>query len=384
MRDNMQSFPILNNELILKCFDAILSLYSNDLIKLLEAAQKATVNDHRPIVVLPSEIDKQIDVLKHRMLRTADRYGQSLLITWIEELYEELISSSGAIGVSISVFLNTIVIPMNDGSTVSFTSDKKWVWSCDIEAEPDKMDIILGLRCKNYPSKEIVKDYVFHYVQQAIHAYKLNKPAVAMSLLSISLEGTLRDALEIKGYSYTPGFPTEDAYEINDMHVSKLIDGYKVSFPSGMPQNHTDFLSAPDSASHEVVRIKRLLKNGKRYLEIRDADNLLDFWSSDRVATAGRIKIGGLGTAISIGRNQAGFLSAIDLPPDLDEVILAVRNNLIHLSGSAMNKFVAKDIYGNNISLDEFLKNKNRVFDAVYAIGNAVARIYEKIASSTL
>ncbi len=136
--------------------------------------------------------------------------------------------------------------------------------------------------------------------------------------------------------------------------------------------------------AHEVVKIKRIRKNDRNFLEIRGADGILDFWSSNTVVQAGETQIGGLGAAINISRNQANILAPTDLPPDLDKVIQAVRNNLIHLSGSAMNEEVTKNHLNESISLGDFLKNKNRVFDAVCTIGETINIIFNRISSETL
>jgi hypothetical protein len=88
--------------------------------------------------------------------------------------------------------------------------------------------------------------------------------------------------------------------------------------------------------------------------------------------------------ALDIGRNHVNIITSTDLPPDLDNVIQAVRNNLIHLSGDAMRQEVSRDSSGHPILLEAFLKDNNRVFDAIWTIGEAINGIYEKIANGTL
>ncbi len=379
----MNSFPIINNHVLSSLFDEIVTLYSSDKIKLLEAALRATINEHQPFTITPNDVNNQIPVLKNRILRTADSYGQSLLIRWIEELYDNLIDT-GAVGVSNQNFIETIKIKLADNSHIKFLSYKKWVWVWEIDVEGNTGQISQYIRCKEYPSTIIVRDYILQYVEQAINAYNNRRPAAALSLMSIALEGTLRDALEVKGYSYSYGSPPQDVYELSDMYIHKLDDGYKVTFPSPMPSSHIDFLNEDESPTHKVVRIKRISKNDRTDLEIRGVNDIINFWSSNTIQQEGQTQIGGLGAAINISRNRANILNATDLPLDLDGVIQAVRNNLIHLSGTAMDKEVTRNPLNERVTLGEFLGNKNRVFDAVCTIGETINNIYDRIASDNL
>jgi hypothetical protein len=379
----MKSFPIINNNVLSTLFDEIVTLYNGDKMKLLEAAVRATATEHQPFIITPNDVDNQIPVLKNRILRTADSYGQSLLIKWIEELYDNL-TVTGAVGVSNQNFIEITKIQLIDNSYIKYLSTKKWVWIWEINVEGNENQILLHIRGKENPSTVIVKDYILQYVQQAINAYNNQRPAAALSLMSIALEGTLRDALAIKGYTYSFGSPAQDVYEISDMHIHKLDDGYKVTFPNGMPNLHTDFLNEPESPTHELVRIKRIIKNERTFIEIRGVENILDFWSSNTVAQEGQTQIGGLGAAIDVSRNLANILAPTDLPPDLDRVIQSVRNNLIHLSGTAMDEEVMRNHLNERISLGDFLSNKNRVFDAVCTIGETINTIFNRIASETL
>ena len=379
----MKSFPIINNNVLSSVFVEIVSLYNGDKIKLLEAAVRATATEHQPFVISPNDVDNQITVLKNRILRTADSYGQSLLIKWIEELYDNLFDT-GAVGVSNLNFIETTKINLVDNSYIKYLSSKKWVWIWEITVEGNTNQISQHIRGKENPSTIIVKDYILQYVQQAVNAYNNLRPAAALSLMSIALEGTLRDALAIKGYSYSFGSPAQDVYEISDMHIHKIEDGFKVTFPAAMPRLHSDFLNESDSPAHEVVRLKRIIKNERTFIELRGADNILDFWTSDTVAQEGQTQIGGLGAAIDVSRNLATILNPTDLPPDLDRVIQAVRNNLIHLSGAAMDEEVMRNHLNESITLGDFLNNKNRVFDAVCTIGETINTIFNRIASNTL
>lgn len=380
----MNSFPLITNDLILVGFSRLCTLYAGDLVKLLHAAQAATSGEPTAFTIGPGPINGQIGIIEAKVKKTADGYGQKLLIKILEHLYDEL-QANGAIGVTDANFLDCTKITLQDGSEIQYTTSKKWrwIWKLEVDGNPGSVD--LDIRTGNAAPSEIVPGYILQYMQQGIVAFKSAKHAVAMSLMAIALEGTLRDALHTKGYSYQYGTPAQDVYEIKDMHVHKDASGYKVTFPDPMLKSHTDYLVAPGEPAYKTYKIKRVKKtNGSFILEIRGVTDLVDYWSSNQVTATGVKQVSGLGAALDIGRNHLNIITPIDIPEDLDKPIQAVRNNLIHLSGSSMSETVQQDINGNNITLSDFLNNKNRVFDAICTIGNSINTLYNKIADGTL
>jgi len=379
----MNSFPILNTNLITAAFDRIKHLFHQDKVKMLEAAERATASEQFPFAKTANAIDPQLEVVRNKLIRTAHEYGQKLYVKIVEELFNGLVST-GATGVNQNDFLNAVCITLDDQSLLSFANNKQWFVSWKLEINGNERDIKIGIRNKQFPQTDIVPDYVLQYLQQATYAYKTKRHAASLALMTIALEGTLRDALQVKGYTYHFGTPSQDVYQIEDIQIHKDPAGYKVVFPSSMPLNHNHFLSATGDPLFKTYRIKRVLKGGAFYLEIRQANDLLDYWSSNTVVTHGTAQISGLGAAINISRNQAAILTPIDLPEDLDGAIQSVRNNLIHLSGNAMNEEVDFDLNGAPITLGDFLRSSNKVFDAVCTIGDTVNKIYERIAAGTL
>ena len=107
-----------------------------------------------------------------------------------------------------------------------------------------------------------------------------------------------------------------------------------------------------------------------------------DFWSSNVIAQAGQINISGLGTALKIARdiNEANILDVNILPTDIDGVIQQVRNNLIHLSGSALTM----DIPAAGMSLEDFASDPAKVFDTIASICDAIDKLYSKIADGSI
>lgn len=380
----MNAFPLVTNDLVLSSYSSLCKLYTRDEVKILQAAQAVTAGELRAFTISPGATIGQIEIIKAKLKVTADKYGQTLLVKMLEYLYDDL-HANGAIGVTDSDFLDCTKITLQDKSEIQYTTSKKWCWKWELEVDGNPGSVDLDIKKGNNPTSVIVPDYIQQYIQQGISAFKGGKHAVAMALMSIALEGTLRDALHVKGYSYQYGTPSQDVYEIKNMHVHKDASGYRVTFPDPMPKPYTDFLAAPGDPTFKTYRIKRFKKeDGNIFLEIRNVADLVDYWSSDKVTQTGVKQVSGLGTAIDIGRNHIKIITPFDIPEDLDKPIQAVRNNLIHLSEDSMTKVVLHSLSGSTITLSDFLNNKNRVFDAICTIGSSINTIYNKIADGTL
>ena len=374
----MNSFPVIPTVSIQGVFDSIHTLYNGDKLKIIEAAQRATAGDVNPIVANPGAADPQIGLIRNRLSRTADNYGRGLLVRLVEELHNDL-STSGAIGVHPGDFLTRTVIKVTDNSFIKFNADSTWSWNWVLSVDDNPREVTLGIRAKNLNPSDVVPSYILEYVHQAYIAYNQNRPGAALSLMSISLEGTLRDALNSRGITYNHFAPREDVYSLEEMHIHKNPNGFMVTFPNPKPLDHNHYLSNPGDPTFRQVRIKRFVKNGSFGLEIRDCTDVLDYWSASVIEQHGVRQVSGLGAALDIGRNHENIIQPIDLPPDIDRMIQTVRNNLIHLSGTAMTTEVQP-----GITLAAFLKDKNRVFDSVCTMGDTIGVIYKKLATGTL
>lgn len=379
----MNSFPKIKKAELLDCFDKLKILFYLNKIKLIEAAIRATATSN-PISIAASSLDDKIAVIRERIGRTADLKGQRLLITWIEELYDDLILNH-AIGVNIHDFFAAVQFTRNDKSVISFQENKTWVWTWKLNLPDDVDDIKFCIRGRDLTRVDVVPSYVLQYIENSVSAYNNSRPAAALALMSIALEGTLRDALQIKGYTFTYGKSSDDVYKFERIHISKGSVGFTVTFPSAMPKDQSVFLAPPESRTYIEAKIKRVIKRGKVYLEIRDTADIFDFWSSDTVTEVGTAQISGLGTAISIGRGPANIINSIDLPADTDKVIQIVRNNLIHLSGAALQTVVVPAEPGKPaITLEEYIKDDYKVFDLLCSIGQTINSLYVDIAKGVL
>lgn len=375
----MKSFPVIKREKLSSVFDSIKKIYNQDLVKLLEAANQSFAHDS-PIQIGADSIENQLQVVKNRIRQVGDGIGQKLFIQLIEKLYENL-ENHGAVGVTKEMFCSCIIVCLKGGNQLLFENGK-WSLKWNVLIPNDDLDISLLIRDKEITEEDIVPNYIIEYIDQSILAFQNNKNLTALSLISIALEGTLRDVLEVKGYTYTNGAPTVDVFNFMEAEISRSANGYNVRFINQMPKDHSVFLSEADIANPHIVKVRRLLKRDDWRLEIKGADYLKDYWSSDQIIQNGQADIRGLGTALNIARdeNEANILEAHILPTDLDDVIKKVRNHLIHLSGNA----ITTEIPSISQTLEEFAKNESRVFDTINSICEAIQVLYLKKARNIL
>ena len=299
----MNSFPKIKRIKLHACFDSIVNLYQSSKESLVHAAVRATVGSHNPTVYsTTTAVDNQVRVIRTKIGIVGGKEGQTLFVKWVEELHKEL-SATPIAGVTIDAFLDLIKIEQAEKNFIKYETDDIWNYTWDLEIDDEVGEVKLGIRGEGLINSEIVPDYVLCNIEQAIIAFKSGRNGAALSLLSISLESALRDALITKGYIYQSHIPSQDSYKKEKIQVHKDTSGFKVIFPDPMPQSFSNFLSAPTGPTFKEYKIKRVNLNGTWVLQLSDIDDLKDYWSSDQINVAGQIRIGGLGTALNVARN---------------------------------------------------------------------------------
>lgn len=378
----MNSFPKIQKAKLYTCFDNIVNIYSRSEQSLIDAASRATHNTSSSITYSATSTNQQkISAIKRKIGITGDKEGQTLFLGWIEELYIELETQSIA-GVNKDTFLPLVKIELDDKSIIIFNEHKLWNWNCELNIDGDSDTVQLNIRGNYLYKCEIVPEYILDNIQQAIIAFNDGRNGAALSLISISLEGALRDALVEKGYTYQPHIPTQDSYKKEKIHIHKDTDYYKIKFPSLMPQLPIDYLNSSTN-TYKECKIKRVKLNGNWVLQISLVDELLDFWSSDQINVTGQKKVSGLGAALDIARNDENIIDEGIFPLDLDKPIKSIRNNLIHLSGDAMEE----DVYempSRTLKLKDYIENKERVFDTICSVSEIVNDLYYKISNNSI
>lgn len=253
-------------------------------------------------------------------------------------------------------------------TSIELSPDLKWEASWNIKHRGLGHSETIALEIYNSELKEIVPEYVVEYAGGAIHAYRQNMNAIAAALLSIAVEATLRDVLSKHGYSFTPGSLPVDSFKYTDADVSVSGNSYVLTFSEPSLKPPTDLHASSGGAASVSIRVRRYVnaKNqGRMDMYVLAPDYLIDHWSVSDVDKPANLKnIGGLGQALNIAREV--FLLPSKLPVDLDDVILTVRNNLIHLSGGTLNKRLdIEDDDGNQMTLRQFLEDPWTMFSFV-------------------
>ncbi len=151
-----------------------------------------------------------------------------------------------------------------------------------------------------------------------------------------------------------------------------------------MPLGAADFVNSFAGAPVEI-KLKRIpKKNGARIdLSVVAPNPLFEHWTTATVETPGVLTVGGLGAALDIARNQVGCVTAEDLALDFDEVLQAVRNNLVHLSGAALDTPLPRfEVLKRGFALRDFLLDDLLVQDFVAAISRFVTVQYVELRRS--
>ncbi|MBL4816297.1 MAG: hypothetical protein JKY74_12525 [Shewanella sp.] len=372
----MENFPRTTNKVLIKILDDLYELYKASPKSLLLAAEQAAIKAG----ILYNYDDTtsarhQFDELKSKMSRRGQKKGVSLFVYLSEQLLINL-KVQLLPGFNIEDLLKLLKIELSEHSYLYLSKENIWrvCWKLNIDNEDEFLEI--SVRAGGDIDKPVVPNYVYENIEQGIGAYTKGTNGVALSLLSISLESSLRDALVTLGYDYSSSGSSSDVYHMAKVRFSKDGNSFKVNPLEVMPKSIDTFVGGDIE-----VNIKRAKNSkGKWYLKLTSgAGDLMDFISKDTFDTGGAKSVTGLGAALDIARNDEKIIKNHMFPLDLDSPVKAIRNNLIHLSGEAMNTEVHE---GN--TLQQFLSSPDRVFDTIKSITDVVEDLYTRIADESL
>ena len=224
---------------------------------------------------------------------------------------------------------------------------------------------------------------VLQYLNSGILLYKQKSYATALALLSIAVEATLRDVLSTKGYSFALRANKQDVYDFSKAYVNIVGATYTLTFPDPMLKQVAELPVSAGGALPVEIQIRRDKNPAREDLLIKVPQFLIDHWSGDHVIQYAQTKsVDGLGEALRIARNVERVITPQDLPIDVDDVVKAVRNNLIHLSSDSMDvelpRFAALSQNG-RFTVRDFIDRPNLVFDFVIDIPRFVNDQYVKL-----
>jgi hypothetical protein len=232
---------------------------------------------------------------------------------------------------------------------------------------------------------QIVPWPVVQYLNSGILLYKQRAYATALALMSIAVEATLRDLLSTKGYSFTPGASKVDIYDYSHAQIASSGNSYSLTFLDAMPLGPADLATSASGAVPVDVQIRRNINLRKNRVDLlmRVPPYLVDHLSTNQIVQQGIPKgVDGLGEALRIARDVEKVITPRDLPPDVDVVLKAVRNNLIHLSSDSMRTELPRYASRSNtgqFTVKDFVNEADLVFDLVADIPDFVNKQYVKL-----
>jgi len=207
----------------------------------------------------------------------------------------------------------------------------------------------------------------------------------ALALLSIAVEATLRDILSTRGYSFAYGANKVDVFEYTKANVDANPTGYSLVFTQPVPQPPSNLSASFGGVTPIEIKIRRSInqKKGRVDLVVQAPPAFIDHWSTDQVQQRGDPKnLGGLGEALDKARNVERIITNEDLPEDIDVVLKAVRDNLVHFSSNNLEEVLTDFAWRSQtgvFKLRDFLNDKELVFDLVIGIPEFVNAQYVKL-----
>lgn len=296
--------------------------------------------------------------------------GINLALRLAEELYSLVETRGGLPGLPASRLLDDLYFSTDlERVRIRLTSEVTWVaeWTVTLDSR-NSVQVVCELAKQDWG--DIVPPYVVGYVHGALRCHEEGFYAVALAMLSIGVEATLRDVLEVRGYTFQHGASAVDVYAYINGLVS--VNGGKYTLeltdPTVLPVVH---FSSTHASTPIPVKVRRVIHQriaGRVDLHFCVPPSLPDYWSSATIERPAVQSIGGLGRALDVARNIEMVLNPADLPLDFDLVLQLVRNGLVHLSGQAMAtvlpSYSTRSASG-SFTLRDFVKDRELVFDFV-------------------
>ncbi len=366
------------------------ALNGNDNI-IFDAMVSITAGKRNPFTppTSPTDFNHKHQELEDRLVRPVFGTGLQIAMSLMEEIVAKARPSGGIGRYSVTDLFEIMKFQTGTPKTNIFlTKDFNWAvsWDIDIHMATTETPRKVILDIYNNNIGEIVPLYLVRYVQCAVLAYQERVYSGASALLSMTVEATLREVLAKKGYNFDRGASSVDIYQFIKADVGVSGNMYTLTFQQPMPLSPTDFLSAYGSNSVEIQIRRNINPNNNRIDLLVKSPDLIDHWSTTTIAQKAVKRVNGLGEALKIARYVEGFLDTDTLPEDFDEVIKAIRNNLIHLSGDALNTrlpmFDGRSRSG-NFTLQDFLEDPELMYDFIISVPLFISEQYNKLCRIT-
>ena len=326
----------------------------------------------------PAQYARKHEEVEGMLARFQNVLGRrGLFLELVEELYLRLqLQGMQMLG---DELLTLATIPVNNEFQIRLTADVAWAveWEFLWEGSGIRQSLSNVVYKNNWGP--IVPWDVVQYLRSGILLFRQRAYATSLALMSIAVEATLRDVLSTKGYTFNHQANRTTIYQTTNAHVDVNGNSYTVTIADTVPRPPADLTTSSKGNLPIDIKIRR---KGNE-LAIHCPAFLIDHWSSNSVEKVAVTKnIGGLGEALRIARQVENVIDPADLPTDMDDVLKAIRNNLIHFSSNSMNtelpRFASRSPIG-RFTLKDFVKDTELVFDLVTEIPRFVNEQYVKL-----
>jgi hypothetical protein len=202
------------------------------------------------------------------------------------------------------------------------------VWQLETDGDPEEQNVALDWYCPpDLDRAPIVPIGIIDHVSGSISLLRGNLILPSLSLLFIGLEAAIWDALVQSGVSR---FNEKVTYKTVQWNYKKLSDKLVLSI-NGSDKGLDEFEAAVGSyPATGYFNLRKIgLENSKAILRIEVDEHLLGFFASDGEEKRESIAEKGLSEAVQRAR-KSDIMRTV--PAQLDDTIIRLRNNLIHLS----------------------------------------------------
>lgn len=375
---------------LVRTLDAVLKLLGGSQHLLFAAMAKVTAGTLSHVVAPtdPAEFDRKRNEIATILQSPVMLRGLEIALELFEEVYQDVYRQGGVPGYRPQDLLDLLRIETDQpDETISLSMDMRWIVEWPVCVRADGPETRMSCEWLARPWGSVVPPYVVNYLSIAAMARRQKRNDAAVALLSIAAEATLRDVLSSHGYSFQHGAVAKDVYAYSRAQVTAdaAAGTYIVKFRDVVPLEATDFSNSFGGSPVEI-KLKRVPKNmsGTRIdINVVAPSPLHEHWTTATVDRHGVPTVGGLGAALDIARNELACVTAEHLALDFDEVLQAVRNNLVHLSGEALDTPLPRyDVLKSGFVLQDFLLDDRLVQDFVAAISRFVTVQYVELRSS--
>ncbi|WP_148629638.1 hypothetical protein [Bacillus sp. E214] len=338
------------------------------------------------IPINSSQYIQKHNEIESRLIRfTGVLRGREFAMRLLQGVWYEIQEKGGIQGVSNNDLLDALSFQTNkEGVYIKLTDPGYWAIEWDIPLKAahyeDSQKVLLEhlTLTDSGEINEIVPKYVLEYIGSSFNCYKEGMNSVAVALISIAMEATLRDILAKRGYLFNSRASSVKEYPFTKADVEVVDNAYKFTFQETMPKIPALFNTSSGGHPKVEVQIKRKINSKRTDLLIKAPEFLLDHFSISNPTSEGVKKVNGLGEALRIARDEEQILTADVMPLDFDEVIRAIRNSLIHLSEASLSQKLNQkwELFPENFTLGDFLKDQEMVYDLITNIPRFINEQY--------